>query len=245
MTKFNLIKLDAIGSTNDWLKNKFQSGNCHDGDVVWTMSQTKGRGQHSNVWSSDSQKNITFSLFKRFSGLNSDDSFLINCAVTLAIIETLEKFKIPNLKIKWPNDILSANNKIGGVLIENFIKGKKLNASITGIGINVNQKSFINLPSASSMFLMTNRKYDINKVFEELLNTLDLFFDLLKKPDKAQLLSSFEKSIYKKGEWCQFKTDSSEFFGRITGVSDHGLLTIEKKSKKVTQYSNGGVKMIY
>ena len=245
MTKFNLIKLNAIGSTNDWLKNKLQSGNCHDGDIVWTMNQTKGRGQHSNVWSSDSQKNITFSVFKRFSGLNSDDSFLINCAVTLAIIETLEKFKIPNLKIKWPNDILSANNKIGGVLIENIIKGKKLNASITGIGINVNQKSFIDLPSAGSMFLQTNKKYDLKKVFDELLYMHDLFFNLLKKPDKVELLSSFEKSMYKKGEWCQFKTNGSKFLGRIIGVSDHGLLTVEKKSKKVIQYSNGGVKMIY
>ena len=245
MTKFNLIKLNAIGSTNDWLKNKLQSGNCHDGDVVWTMNQTKGRGQYSNVWSSDSQKNITFSVFKRFSELNSDDSFLINCAVTLAIIETLEKFKIPNLKIKWPNDILSANNKIGGVLIENIIKGKKLNASITGIGINVNQKSFIDLPSAGSMFLQTNKKYDLKKVFDELLYTHDLFFNLLKKPDKVELLSSFEKSMYKKGEWCQFKTNGSKFLGRIIGVSDHGLLTVEKKSKKVIQYSNGGVKMIY
>ena len=245
MTKFNIIKLNAIGSTNDWLKNKLQSGNCHDGDIVWTMNQTKGRGQHSNVWSSDSQKNITFSVFKRCSELNSDDSFLINCAVTLAIIETLEKFKIPNLKIKWPNDILSANNKIGGVLIENIIKGKKLNASIIGIGINVNQKSFIDLPSAGSMFLQTNKKYDLKKVFDELLDTHDLFFDLLKKPDKVQLLSSFEKSMYKKGEWCQFKTNGSKFLGRIIGVSDHGLLTVEKKSKKVIQYSNGGVKMIY
>ena len=245
MTKFNIIKLNAIGSTNDWLKNKLQSGNCHDGDIVWTMNQTKGRGQHSNVWSSDSQKNITFSVFKRFSGLNSDDSFLINCAVTLAIIETLEKFKIPNLKIKWPNDILSANNKIGGVLIENIIKGKKLNASIIGIGINVNQKSFIDLPSAGSMFLQTNKKYDLKKVFDELLYTHDLFFNLLKKPDKVELLSSFEKSMYKKGEWCQFKTNGSKFLGRIIGVSDHGLLTVEKKSKKVIQYSNGGVKMIY
>lgn len=245
MTKFNLIKLNAIGSTNDWLKNKLQSGNCHDGDVVWAMNQTKGRGQYSNVWSSDSQKNITFSVFKRFSELSSDDSFLINCAVTLAIIETLEKFKIPNLKIKWPNDILSANNKIGGVLIENIIKGKKLNASITGIGINVNQKSFIDLPSAGSMFLQTNKKYDLKKVFEELLDTLDLFFDLLKKPDKVQLLSSFEKSMYKKGEWCQFKTNGSKFLGKIVGVSDHGLLIIEKKSKKLIQYRNGGVEMIY
>ena len=245
MTKFKLIKLDAIGSTNDWLKNKFQSGNCQDGCVVWAMNQTKGRGQYSNVWSSESRKNLTFSVFKRISGINSGESFLINCAVTLAIIETLEKFKIPNLKIKWPNDILSADKKIGGVLIENIINGKKLNASISGIGINVNQKSFINLPFAGSMFLQTNKKYDLNKVFDELLDKLDLFFDLLEKPDKFHLLSSFEKSMYKKGEWCHFKADGCIFFGRIMGVSNHGLLIIEKKSKKVNQYSNGGVEMIY
>ena len=245
MTKFNIIKLDAIGSTNDWLKNKLQFGNCEDGDVAWTLSQTKGRGQHSNIWSSDTRKNITFSVFKRFSGLNSVESFLINCAVTLAIIETLERFNIPNLKIKWPNDILSANKKIGGVLIENMIKGKKLNGSVIGIGVNVNQKSFIDLPSASSMNLQTNKKYDLNKVFEELLNTLDLFFDLLNKPHKVQLLSAFEKSMYKKGSWCIFKRDESKFFGKIIGINSEGLLIIEKKSKKVAKYSNGSVEMIY
>ena len=245
MTKFNLIKLDAIGSTNDWLKNKLQSGNCKDGDVAWTKNQTKGRGQHSNVWLSDTHKNLTFSVFKRFSGLNSVESFLINCAVTLAIIDTLEKFKTPNLKIKWPNDILSVNKKIGGVLIENMIMGKKLNGSIIGIGINVNQKSFIGLPSAGSMFLQTNKKYELNKVFEELLNTLDYFFDLLNKPHKVQLLSAFEKSIYKKGEWCHFKSDKGKFFGKIIGINNEGLLMIEKKSNKVAKYSNGTVEMIY
>ena len=140
---------------------------------------------------------------------------------------------------------MSVNKKIGGVLIENMIMGKNLNGSIIGIGINVNQKSFIDLPSAGSMFLQTNKKYDLKKVFEELLDTHDLFFDLLKKPDKVQLLSSFEKSMYKKGEWCQFKTNGSKFLGRIVGVSDHGLLIIEKKSKKLIQYTNGGVEMIY
>ena len=245
MTKFNIIKLDAIGSTNDWLKNKLQSGNCLDGDVAWTNNQTKGRGQHSNVWSSETRKNLTFSVFKRFSRLNSVESFLINCVVTLAIIKTLEKFNIPNLKIKWPNDILSVNKKIGGVLIENMIMGKKINGSIIGIGINVNQKSFIGLPSASSMFLQTNKKYDLNKVFDELLNTLHLFFDLLDKPNKVQLLSAFEKSIYKKGEWCQFKSVKCKFFGKITGINNQGLLIIEKKSNKVAKYSNGTVEMIY
>ena len=59
MTKFNIIKLDAIGSTNDYLKNKFQISDCNDGDVIWTLNQTEGRGQRSNNWFSDPQKNIT------------------------------------------------------------------------------------------------------------------------------------------------------------------------------------------
>ena len=47
MSKFNIIKLDAIGSTNDWLKDKFFNGNCSDGDVIWVMNQTAGKGQRS------------------------------------------------------------------------------------------------------------------------------------------------------------------------------------------------------
>ena len=117
----------------------------------------------------------------------------------------MEKFKIPNLKIKWPNDILSANNKIGGVLIENIIKGKKLNASIAGIGINVNQKSFIDLPSAGSMFLKTNKKYDLKKVFEELLDTLNLFFDLLKSQIKSNYYLVLKNQFTKKGNGVNLK----------------------------------------
>ena len=49
MTKFNIIKLDAIGSTNDWFKNKFQSQKCQDGDVVWAMNQTRGKSI-KDVW---------------------------------------------------------------------------------------------------------------------------------------------------------------------------------------------------
>ena len=245
MSNFKIIKLNAIHSTNDYLKDKYRTKQLFDGDLVFTNNQTSGRGQRENNWQSETGKSLTFSIFRQFKNESPYSLFLISAVISLAVVSALKKFQIPQTSIKWPNDILSANKKIGGVLIENIIKGKKLNASITGIGINVNQKSFINLPSAGSMFLQTNKKYDLKKVFEELLETLDLFFDLLKKPDKINLLSSFEKSLYKKGEWCQFKADGFKFFGRIIGVSDHGLLMIEKKSKKVIQYSNGGVEMIY
>ena len=245
MIKFNIIKLDAIGSTNDYLKNKFHISDCNDGDVVWTLNQTKGKGQRSNNWFSDPQKNITFSVFKRFLVLKPDEYFLINCAVTLAIVKFLEHFNIPEVKIKWPNDILSANKKIGGVLIENFIKGDSLKGSIIGVGINVNQTSFTNLPSASSMLVQGNEEFNLNVVFEKLLGTLNFFLKKLNNPDRNRLLNSFQKFIFKKGEWCQFKKNSIVFYGKIIGVNSNGILLIENKSCEVTQYNNGSIEMIY
>ena len=245
MTKFNIIKLDAIGSTNDYLKNKFQISNCNDGDVIWTLNQTEGRGQRSNNWFSDPQKNITFSVFKSFLVLKSDQFFLINCSVTLAIVKFLEHFNIPDVKIKWPNDILSANKKIGGVLIENFIKGGSLKGTIIGIGINVNQTSFINHPSASSMSLQCDKEFDLNLVFDKLLCTLNFFLKKLNNPNRNHLLNSFQKFIFKKGEWCQFKKNSIVFYGKIIGVNSNGKLLIQNKSCEVTQHSNGSIEMIY
>ena len=245
MTNFNIIKLDAIDSTNDYLKNKFHISDCNDGDVIWTLNQTKGRGQRSNNWFSDPQKNITFSVFKRFLVLKSDQFFLINCSVTLAIVKFLEHFNVPDVKIKWPNDILSANKKIGGVLIENFVKGGSLKGTIIGVGINVNQTSFINLPSASSMSLQCDKEFDLNLVFDKLLGTLNFFLKKLNNPNRNHLLNSFQKLIFKKGEWCQFKKNSIVFYGKIIGVNSNGKLLIQNKSCEVTQHSNGSIEMIY
>ena len=239
-----LIKLNAIDSTNEYIK-KNRDFLSEKALCVITFNQTEGKGQRGNTWVSEPGSNLCISLY--FSDLNISfkDQFNLNMLVSLKIIDILNSLFLKNLKIKWPNGIMAENKKISGILIETFSKKNIIKDVIIGIGINVNQKSFIKLPSAGSMFLQTNKKYDLNKVFEELLDTLDLFFDLLKKPNKINLLSSFEKLLYKKGEWCQFKADGFKFFGRIIGVSDHGLLMIEKKSKKVIQYSNGGVEMIY
>jgi BirA family biotin operon repressor/biotin-[acetyl-CoA-carboxylase] ligase len=63
MTYFNLIKLNATSSTNDYLKNKYKKGNVSDGDLVWTINQTSGRGQRQNKWYSDFKDSLTFSIF--------------------------------------------------------------------------------------------------------------------------------------------------------------------------------------
>ena len=125
MSNFKIIKLNAISSTNDYLKDKYRSKQLFDGDLVFTSNQTSGRGQRENIWQSETGGSLTFSIFRQFKNESPYSLFLISAVISLAVVSALEKFQIPQTSIKWPNDILSANKKIGGVLIENIIKGKK------------------------------------------------------------------------------------------------------------------------
>ena len=57
--------------------------------------------------------------------------------VSLIILEFFEELKIPKLKVKWPNDILSEGKKISGILIETALRSNNINDYIVGIGLNL------------------------------------------------------------------------------------------------------------
>ena len=71
--------------------------------------------------------------------------------------------------MKPPNDIWVGPRKICGMLIENVLKGKFVDTTILGIGVNVNQKVFSdNLPNPVSMSLLTGKEYDVKEIIEQL-----------------------------------------------------------------------------
>src|SRR3970282_291011 len=143
--------LDAIDSTNEFLKGLSNGQLLENFTVVTAENQTKGKGQMGSVWDSEVGKNLTMSVFIKDSLSDVNQIFKLNVGVVLAVVQALETFNIPNLMVKWPNDIMSYNFKIGGILIENSIKSDGTVHSIVGLGINVNQVNFENLPKASSL----------------------------------------------------------------------------------------------
>ena len=245
MCNFNMIKLDATASSNDWLKDRFLSGDCSDGDVVWVKNQTQGRGQRNKIWHSEPLKNLTFSLFKVFPKLTVKNAFAINCAVTLGVVKALGEISNIDLKLKWPNDILSGNNKIGGILIENIIKGDRFSGSIIGIGININQERFEGLPQASSIYLKTGYKAEIDDVLKRILNHLEVYFNRLSSNDTSGLKKQYEALLFQKGKPLTFKDRNEKFRGVIKGVTESGLLKVQKKSGEIFNYHNGAIKIIF
>ena len=150
-----LIKLDATDSTNDYLKELLTSEDPPNGTVVWTQWQRKGRGQMGRNWISEAGKNLTFSILNKFNNFPVGEQFLLNMVTSLAITGVLKRHDVPDLKIKWPNDILSGKHKICGILVEAIIKGTDLKAAIIGIGLNVNQEHFEESLRATSIKITT------------------------------------------------------------------------------------------
>jgi len=124
-----------------------------DFTVVSANEQTNGRGQMGTVWESEPSKNLMVSVFKKIDCLAIDQQFYVSMASSLAVLKTLKKIQIPNLSVKWPNDILSDNRKICGVLIESIVRKQQLDAIIVGIGLNVNQR-------VSSTFIQKRKTLD-------------------------------------------------------------------------------------
>ncbi|NJW55770.1 biotin--[acetyl-CoA-carboxylase] ligase, partial [Salinimicrobium sp. CDJ15-91] len=97
------------------------------------------------------------------------------------------------LRVKWPNDILSANQKIAGILIENTISEGKVVASVIGIGLNVNQTQFDDLPKAASMKTVSGRDFETEEVLELLLKDLENSFGNISEENSEAILKAYEK----------------------------------------------------
>jgi BirA family biotin operon repressor/biotin-[acetyl-CoA-carboxylase] ligase len=238
-----IIKLSAIDSTNSFLKEMATNSVLENFTVVVTENQIKGRGQQGSVWESEVGKNLIFSVFVTFESLGVLDKKYLNYAVSLAVFEVLQQENIPRIAIKWPNDILSANKKIGGILIENSLKGTKISSTVIGIGLNVNQTIFSNaLPKASSLKLRTNQTFDLDVLLKNITLKLKNKIALLNKNKFKDLEKSYLNVLYKKNIPTMFKDRKDVFFmGIIRGISKEGKLQVTLEDESLKEF---GIKEI-
>lgn len=233
-----IIKLDAIDSTNSFLKELNKDSSLENFTIAVTKNQQKGRGQRDANWYSEPFKNLTFSVLVNKLKLKTNQAKYINFAVSLAIFKVLEIYKIQNLFIKWPNDIMSANKKICGILIENSLSNNKINNSIIGIGLNVNQVNFPNLERVSSLNNILGYELNLDNLLIDLTKQLNFQFDLLNKNLFSNLENEYLAVLYKKDIPSMFKTDKGiTFLGKIIGIARNGNLLVENENNEVEEFA--------
>lgn len=241
-----IIKLDAINSTNDFLKEISKKQPVENYTVVVAHSQTQGRGQMGTRWSSEDGKNLIMSILIKDLLIEIEDVFVLNAMIAVSIVEALSRFSIPNLSVKWPNDIMSDSKKIAGVLIENSIKTDSSITSIVGIGLNVNQDKFENLPQASSLFLQTGSVYDLDQILLEVMEKIKYYAQFLLDKKHGILWQMYHQTLFKKGVPMAFEdTLQNRFMGIIIGVNQEGKLKVQLEDDSIQLYSIKEIKMLF
>ncbi|MCP9201394.1 biotin--[acetyl-CoA-carboxylase] ligase [Gramella sp. GC03-9] len=223
-----IIKVNAIDSTNSLARKFYEGKRDFEPVCIRAISQTNGRGQRGANWLSKPGDNLTFSILYPQKKLNISRHFLLSASVALAVHRGLKAEGIPDLKLKWPNDILSAKFKIGGILIENIIKAEDIVASIIGVGINVNQQDFEGLPQASSIFKITGKHYDLDSLLERIVERIEENLEKLSSASEASILEEYVKNMFRLDKVSVFSTaKDSHFNGIIRGVTMEGKLNVE------------------
>lgn len=240
-----VIKLDAIDSTNEFLKGLSNKQELDNFTVVTAENQTKGKGQMGSVWTSEASKNLTMSILVKDFIIDISQLFTLNIAVSLAVITVLKSYKIPDLSIKWPNDIMSYNRKIGGILIENTIKSDGTIISVVGLGLNVNQTNFDNLPKASSLAVICAAKFDKDELLFSICDAIEKNVNFCKY-NSADLWSDYSTKLYKKGLPMPFSDQKSKnFMGIIEGVSSVGKLQVLLEDDSIAEFDIKEIQMLY
>ncbi|MGB2128036.1 MAG: biotin--[acetyl-CoA-carboxylase] ligase [Flavicella sp.] len=242
-----LIKLDATASTNTFLKNLASNTLLSNFTVVTTESQHDGRGQMGAKWVSEPSKNLLFSVYFRHDNFSVNDGFFLSMSAALAAYKVLISYEIPKLSVKWPNDIMSGNKKIGGFLIENSIKKNKVQHSIIGLGLNVNQKNFgVDLPYASSLSNELGQDLDKNILLDLLLNELQKEFKNCINSKFTSLKTRYLAVLYKFQIPTMFKDKSdSVFMGKIIDITIEGLLKVMLVDESIALFDLKEVRFVH
>ena len=224
--------LASVDSTNIFANNLLSKSTPIEGTVIYTDNQYAGRGQIGSKWESTIGKNITLSIILYPKFLPIQAQFKLNQVVALSVYDLLESFIFPvdQLSVKWPNDIYINDKKIGGILIENKLKGSLLASTIIGLGLNINQSDFSpSLPNPTSLLLETEMEQDIYDMMGSFCEHLERRYLQLKAGQYETLDQNYLKVLYGYQEWRTYKKADTEttFKGKMIGISTEGKLQIQ------------------
>lgn len=230
--RFRVEIVESVASTNSALMQR-AAGDTPSGTVIAAEWQHSGRGRMGRRWHAEPGGALTFSLLWRF---NQGASALagLSLAAGVALARALSKLGVPEVRLKWPNDLLWNGGKLAGMLIE--LQGDALGPSavVLGIGINVRLsqalRSRIDQP-ATDLETACGRALDRSTVLGAVLAELAPVLDAFARTGFAPLREEWERCHAHQGERVALKLPGGRIeHGIARGVADDGALLFEAGS---------------
>jgi len=229
----NTIYLDKVASTNDYLRELLSNFKpLAEGTAILAEEQFQGKGQRGSSWISEPGKNLTTSILLKPHFLQVTHQFALSATIAIATVNWLKSKIAQAVTVKWPNDIYVNSKKITGILIENKLKSSKIEASIIGIGVNINQVNFDTATTITSLASLTGRQdYSIKDLAHELFSFIQQEYQTLNTQGWQYQLSRYNEMLFWKGEEKPFLIAGIKKMGIIQQVNIDGKLIVRLENK--------------
>jgi len=253
-----IIFHESIDSTNTLAMELAEKGVPH-GTVIIADRQFKGKGRLGRTWFSPPKGNIYMSVIVRPEIEPKDATLLtimsaISCARAIRNSTRNESFPTGlEVKIKWPNDLMVSERKLGGILTEMKSDQDRIVFAVIGIGINVNAHldafpSDVRAVAASVMEELGEKGYsqEISRtlIIAEILNELERWFKVLIKGGRIQLINEWKKLSSTLGRKVKVVSGRDAISGIAEDIDDEGMLILRLPSGGLKKISAGDVTML-
>lgn len=232
----NWVILDKAQSTNDVAFSLLHSKTAEQFTTVFAHSQMYGRGQSLSKWESEARQNINMSIVLLPHNMAPMDLHFITMITSISIVEATQPLLDNYVYIKWPNDIIVHEAKLAGVLIENVIQGATVEASVVGIGLNVNQEHFLRYsPPATSIHLLTGSMHRPLDIAADIMEHFMANYALYLNKEFSVIKQKYMERIYRLNQASLFYLNDELLTGTIYDITDEGMLCIdfENGSKQI------------
>ena len=236
----SVFYLKECASTNDEIDAFLLYGKSEI-QAIYTFNQTKGKGQYGNSWESPENLNIAYSLAIPSEKIKLREN-LFNFHTATILRDFLANLTNTEVKIKWPNDLIIKNKKVSGILIEK----KTINEKpyfIIGIGLNVLQKNFENLPKAGSLLTQTEIRFELEKLANQLHEIL--LMKISEEISDEKLLEELNKNLFRRDLVSVFEIDGIRQNGIIKNVDEEGFLWLELENEGLKKFFHKEIELLY
>jgi len=239
VASLKIVQYRRLRSTNTTAYRLAQQS-ATEWTVVVADAQTKGRGRRGRRWKSP-KGGLWFSILLR-PNVPSPKLPLLQFLAAVATRQALEDETGLSVKLKWPNDLVLGNAKLGGILIESKTLADRISFAILGIGLNINQSKAQLPPEAISLRLVSGKQHDLRLLLRAILDQMRSSYDDLDNPSK--IMEDWWRNCVHRPLRVQVTVSKDAVTGVSRAIDEDGSLVIETDDHKIRRVSEGSLTIL-
>jgi BirA family biotin operon repressor/biotin-[acetyl-CoA-carboxylase] ligase len=219
--------VEEVASTNAAVADRFRGGEP-EGLVLAAEHQTSGRGRLGREWVTPARSSLTVSFLLVPDGVPAERWPWLPLLTGVAAADAVRRVTGAEVVLKWPNDVLAGDHKLGGILLERVERSGSA-AAVVGIGINCDQSDEqLPVPEATSLAIVTGGPVDRSALLTALVEELGARYD--EWTSGADLRSAYLELCTTPGQQVKVAVPGGEVVGQAVDVDEAGRLVVRTEA---------------